>query len=65
MNDAEIEDDDQITRKKLTLIQWMVELIPDGGDGLHGYPQDGAGGVIHQIKCQIMKNQKKEGKNNE
>ena len=36
----------QKSRKEIDVDPWMVDKLPDGGDGITSYPQDGAGGVV-------------------
>ena len=47
MNDADIDEmNDQIKREREMDVDDGGVDVPDGGDGITRYPQDGTGGVI-------------------
>jgi hypothetical protein len=60
MTDAEIQEMRVQMKKELETdpLDGGIDM-PDGGDGITRYPQDGGGGLLHQNRCQTMKTQHK------
>ena len=62
MNDAEIDEmQDQIRRETEQGVEDGGISVPDGGDGITRYPQDGAGGVIPPDQMPDYEEPKKDG----
>ena len=62
MNDAEIDEmQDQIRRETEQGVEDGGISVPDGGDGITRYPQDGAGGIIPPDQMPDYEEPKKDG----
>jgi hypothetical protein len=62
MNDAEIAEMNDQIKKELTIDPLDGGIsIPDGGDGITRYPQDGGGGVVTPDQMPDYEEPEKEG----